>query len=96
MRTQMVMVVRCPPSRWPRSRRCPAETKVESAPTSKSQATTDRTVQQKTERSSTTVVEHTTIHPAKQKPTQKTHSKQTVERSPTGSVSKSETVNESK
>ncbi len=76
-----------------------SETKVESTattPTSKSEAMTDKTVQRKSDGSSTTVVEHTTTQQADYKPTQKTHTKQTVERSPTGSVTKSETVNESK
>ena len=76
-----------------------AETKVESTtitPSSKTQVTSDKTVKEKSDGSSTTVVEHTATKQASAKPTHKTHTKTTVDKDAAGSVTKTQTVEEKK
>jgi hypothetical protein len=76
-----------------------SETKGESTtttPSTKDQVKTDKTVEKKTNGSSSTTVEKTATHQAADQPTKKTHTKKSVDKSPNGTVTKSETVNEKK
>ena len=99
MRTQLLIAVLLPGVALAQATKLSSETKVESStttPTAKSEASTEKTFQQKSDGTSTTVVEHTTAYKSQHSPTKKTHTKQTVERSANGSVTKSESVSEKK
>ncbi len=76
-----------------------SETKVESTtktPDTKSDVTTDKTVKQNTDGSSSTVVEHSAKKEASSQPTKKVHTKKTVEKDANGNVTKSEMVQDKK
>jgi hypothetical protein len=76
-----------------------SETKVESTtntPNTQSDVTTDKTVKQKTDGSTSSTMEHTTTQKASSQPTKKTHTKKTVEKDANGNVTKSETINDKK
>jgi hypothetical protein len=77
-----------------------SETKVESTTTTPSttdSAKTEKTVKQKSDGSSSTVVEHTAKHDAPgTKSDKKTHSKSTVEKDASGTVTKTEATAEKK
>lgn len=100
MRKQLLMTALVLPGlAFAQATKMSSETKVESTtstPATKTQVTSDKTVKEKTDGSSSTVVEHTATHQASSKPTHKTHTKTTVEKNAAGSVTKSETVEEKK
>jgi hypothetical protein len=77
-----------------------SETKVESTTTTPSTtdtAKTDKTVKQKSDGSTSSTVEKTAKHDAPgTKNDKKTHTKSTTEKSPSGSVTKSETTEDKK
>jgi hypothetical protein len=100
MRRQLLMAALVGPSlALAQAAKMSSETKVETTtttPSTKTQVTTDRTVKQKTDGSSSTVVEKTATRKASAQPTHKTHTKTTVERNAAGSVTKAETEQEKK
>jgi hypothetical protein len=100
MRKQMLMAALIVPSlALAQATKMSSETKVESTtttPSTKSEVTSDKTVKQKTDGTSSTVVEQTATQKSSAKPTHKTYSKTTVEKNAAGSVTKSETEQEKK
>jgi hypothetical protein len=76
-----------------------SETKVESTTTTPSttdSSKTEKTVKQKSDGSTTTVVEHKAKHDAPGTKDKATHTKSTVEKNASGSVTKSESSTEKK
>jgi hypothetical protein len=76
-----------------------SETKVESTtstPDTNTKATSDKTVKTNADGSSSAVTEKSAKSAATGQPTKKSHTKKTVEKAPDGTVTKSETVKDSK
>jgi hypothetical protein len=100
MRKQLLMAALVVPSlALAQATKMTSETKVESTtatPSTKSDATSDKTVQQKSDGSSSTTVEKTATQKSSAHPTHKTHTKTTVEKDAAGSVTKSESVQDKK
>jgi hypothetical protein len=100
MRKQLLMAALAVPSlALAQATKMSSETKVESTtttPSTKTQVTTDRTVKQKTDGSSSTVIEKSATQKASAQPTHKTHTKTTVEKSADGTVTKAETETDKK
>jgi len=100
MRTQILMAALVMPSlALAQATKMSSETKVETTtttPSTKTQVTSDKTVSQRTDGSSSTVVEKMATQKSPAKPTHKTYTKTTVEKNAAGSVTKSETEQEKK
>jgi hypothetical protein len=100
MRMQLLAAALVVPSlAFAQATKMSSETKVETTtttPSTKSEVTSDKTVKQKTDGSSSTVVEKTATQKSSAQPTHKTHTKTTVEKNAAGSVTKSETVQDKK
>jgi hypothetical protein len=100
MRKQLLMAALAVPSlALAQATKMSSETKVETTtttPSTKTQVTTDKTVNQKTDGSSSMMVEKTATQKASAQPTHKTHTKTTLEKNAAGTVTKAETETDKK